>query len=68
LNKEFRPIFEALVNKYQTPDEHDAATNALSKIAEVKNVMHENVELSMKNTTTLETISRTTGVSLRAFI
>ena len=62
LTKDFRPAFEALVHKYEIPDEHDAATNALSKIAEVKNVMHDNIKISMQNTVSLETVAHTTGL------
>jgi hypothetical protein len=61
LTKDFRLSFETLVKKYESPEDHDAATKALAKIDEVKNVMHDNIALSMQNTTTMESITNTTG-------
>lgn len=62
LTREFKSSFEALVLKYESPDDHDPATKALTKIGEVKNIMHDNIALSLQNTTSMETMSQSTGL------
>ena len=47
--------------KYEVPDEHDPATKALTKVGEVKNIMHDNIAMSLQNTTSMEMMSHTTG-------
>ena len=61
LSKSFSPVFDTLMKKYENPSEHDATNKALSKITEVKNIMHDTIAITLQSTTKLESIANTTG-------
>ena len=56
LNKNFLQIFSKLYDKYTEPESIDALIKVSNKINKVKNIMHENIQFALENTTKMESI------------
>ena len=56
LNKNFLQIFKKLYEKYNNRESIDKLFQVTNKINQVKDIMHENINIVLENTAKLETI------------
>lgn len=56
LNNNFLQIFKKLHDKYNNPESIDKLLQVTNKINQVKDVMHDNINIALENTVKLETI------------
>ena len=68
-NNNFLQTFKKLYNKYNNPESIDKLIQVTNKTNQVKNIMHDNINIVLENTIKLETIeSKTEALQVSAVI